>query len=263
VSGRWQGLRPGKVVSAADPERRGRVRVRVPEVYGADEEEERVPDDALPWAMPCFPFAWAPEQGSQVWVAFWQGSEEYPVWLGGWYAEGEAPAEFASSYVPEPTAYVVKTPNGHKVELRWTPGQEKVTVQSAAGLKVELDDLTQTVTVLSPGPVNVQATGPVTIQGGTIALTSLAALTLAATIMTFTGTGLMTLTGAGLLLLTTAAAVKIGAAGATRKLVDERFLTLFNAHTHTGVTPGGGATGPPAATAVPPSDYTTTNVEAN
>lgn len=47
---RFYGLYRGKVIDAADPTRKGRLRIIVPAVGGAK--------DALDWAMPCVPPGW-------------------------------------------------------------------------------------------------------------------------------------------------------------------------------------------------------------
>jgi phage baseplate assembly protein V len=41
-----------------------------------------------------------------------------------------------------------------------------------------------------------------------------------------------------------------GARGALRRLIDERFMALFNGHTHPGIQPGSGSTGAPNQTLV-------------
>lgn len=78
------GVYYGKVVDVFDPEKRGRIRVRTPHFITA-------PIESIPWAEYCAPgnggsadtgFYFIPNIGSQVVVAFVQGSIEYPVWMG-------------------------------------------------------------------------------------------------------------------------------------------------------------------------------------
>ena len=100
----WPGWWPGRVVDVADPERRGRVRVRVPQVYGSDEEAEFIADDELPWALPNSRHfagtgeAWVPPLASTVWVGFMAGDHADPIWQGGWATESDAIPEHASSW---------------------------------------------------------------------------------------------------------------------------------------------------------------------
>lgn len=80
----------GKVESNVDPLMLGRVQVSVPAVLG---------DGRLSWAMPCAPYAGAgvgffavPPVGANVWVEFEGGDPDYPIWSGGFWGVGEAPA---------------------------------------------------------------------------------------------------------------------------------------------------------------------------
>ena len=55
----------------------------------------------------------------------------------------------------------------------------------------------------------------------------------------------------------TASEINIGSSGATlRTLIDERFEALFNAHTHGGVTTGGGTSGVPSVPLIPGAQNT-------
>lgn len=143
----WTGWWPGTVVSRADPERRGRCRVRVPQVYGAITEDEFIADDELPWALPSQPTyngageAWTPPPGAAVWVTFIGGDHESPIYHGGWPTADDAIPEHVSSYNGEgPTTRVIKTENGHLFEMRYFPGQERIQLRTAGGISVTLYD---------------------------------------------------------------------------------------------------------------------------
>lgn len=87
-----EGLYEGKVAYTADPLNLGRVKVRIPlkndltgvQLPGYPESSAKAPVEALPWAWPCaMPGTFVvPEVGSTVIVAFRQGNNEYPVYLG-------------------------------------------------------------------------------------------------------------------------------------------------------------------------------------
>lgn len=86
----------GKVENNIDPMMIGRVQVSVPAVLG---------DGRLSWALPCAPYAGPgvgffaiPPIGANVWVEFEGGDPDYPIWSGGFWGVGEAPAEPA---IPE------------------------------------------------------------------------------------------------------------------------------------------------------------------
>ena len=74
--GKYRGL----VVDNYDPEQAGRLRVRVPEIFGDGDTE--------PWAVPSWPPGSTPEQhqppevGAEVGVEFEAGDVGRPIWDG-------------------------------------------------------------------------------------------------------------------------------------------------------------------------------------
>lgn len=88
---RYYGIYYGKVEQRIDPERMGRVKVRI---FGLHGDEMQVED--LPWALPNAT-AWnkggffnVPPIGTVVTIQFQTGDPEYPVWTGGhWGIIGE------------------------------------------------------------------------------------------------------------------------------------------------------------------------------
>jgi len=136
---------PAVVVDTKDPEKRGRIKARAPQIWGDDEaEDEFVPDADLPWAFPSFPThdLHVPEAGDGVILLFWGGSPTKPIWFGQFLGNDDAFAEFASSYTPEPKTRMLRTANGHVIEMRWVEDQEKIRVVSAGGLSFEMCDPT-------------------------------------------------------------------------------------------------------------------------
>jgi len=184
---------PGVVVSTIDPLKVGRVKVRVPQVYGdSDSTDEFIPDAALPWARPSLPahdFHAGFEVGDGVWVSFWGGEASEPIWHGQFIGNGDAPPEFVTSYTPTPKTRILRTTNGHLIEMRWVEGQETIRLVTAGQAKVELVD---GVAAVPPGPritvsigdkqvelnmatgalTVVNASGPVNVVGQGITLTS-------------------------------------------------------------------------------------------
>jgi phage baseplate assembly protein V len=67
------------------------------------------------------------------------------------------------------------------------------------------------------------------------------------TTITFNASGIATVTGATVIINGDNVILGDSGAGSVRKLVDERFKTLFDAHVHSGVTAGGANTGVPTA----------------
>jgi len=80
----------GKVVQRVDPDRLGRLKVRV---QGIHSDDIKVED--LPWAWPQVPCSthcgiwFIPPLDSWVRVTFESHDHEYPVWSGGWFATDE------------------------------------------------------------------------------------------------------------------------------------------------------------------------------
>ena len=80
----------GQVANNIDPMLMGRVQVSVAAVLG---------DGRMSWAMPCAPYAGSgvgffcvPPVGANVWVEFEAGDPDYPIYSGGFWGVGEAPA---------------------------------------------------------------------------------------------------------------------------------------------------------------------------
>ena len=89
-SGPFHGIYPGKVETNIDPLSMGRIQVSVADVGGSS---------ILSWALPCLPVTGrsmgmftVPPVGAGVWVTFVRGDTDYPVWMGGYYANGDAPS---------------------------------------------------------------------------------------------------------------------------------------------------------------------------
>lgn len=116
--GKYRGL----VTDNGDPTNRGRVKVQVPAVFR----------DLELWAMPCLPFTGdntglylVPEVGAGVWVEFEAGDPSYPIWNGGYWADGELPQDQAG--------------NGATPSLK--------IMRSESGLLIALNDKTQAINI--------------------------------------------------------------------------------------------------------------------
>jgi len=94
----WTGLFFGTVEDIQDPERLGRVKIRVFQVHHEDKNQE--PTESLPWA-PYVSFGgapgsgayWVPQVGAQVVVGFFHGDPSKPICLGTVYRQTESPVE--------------------------------------------------------------------------------------------------------------------------------------------------------------------------
>jgi len=150
------------VVDNNDPEMLGRVRLKVPEVFG----EVLVTD----WAFGKVGITGSdgkhekgdfhvPDKDDAVWCEFESGNPNYPVWSGTWYskstpppvlAQGDAdttvqPVYHATGIAPDPYRakypynHVFKTLSGHTVEFDNTPDQERIKLFHSSGTFVDID----------------------------------------------------------------------------------------------------------------------------
>jgi Type VI secretion system/phage-baseplate injector OB domain len=119
----------GKVEVNFDPLGLGRIQVSVPDVMG---------DGTMAWAMPCLPGAGPgvgifviPPQGANVWVEFERGDPDYPIYAGGFWGLGEAPATLGPT---QPLTRIWKGDN-FTLEVLDAPGLGELTlsVMTATG----------------------------------------------------------------------------------------------------------------------------------
>jgi uncharacterized protein involved in type VI secretion and phage assembly len=127
VRGRHFGKYRGTVIDNADPKKKGRLKVSVPAV---------LPPSLADWAMPCVPYAGnqvgllaIPAVGSGVWVEFEAGDISFPIWVGCFWADDEAPGGAA------PEVKMFKT---EKTGLRLDDKNEQVTLAPDSGASVTL-----------------------------------------------------------------------------------------------------------------------------
>jgi uncharacterized protein involved in type VI secretion and phage assembly len=105
-----------------------RIKAKVPSVLG---------ETQTGWCMPCVPyagpkvgFAFLPEIGSGIWIEFEGGDVSYPIWVGGYWREGEFPADAAQQ------VKVIITKASHK--LKFDDGQGSITLSDPNGNTVTL-----------------------------------------------------------------------------------------------------------------------------
>jgi phage baseplate assembly protein gpV len=106
-----------------------RIKARVPSVLGETETGWCMP--CVPYAGPSVGFAFLPETGSGVWMEFEGGDVSYPVWVGGYWREGECPGDAATDV----KVIVTTAP----LELKLDDGGQSVTLTDPNGNTVTLD----------------------------------------------------------------------------------------------------------------------------
>lgn len=142
IERRFYGKYRGFVVDNDDPEKLGRLKVKVPSVLGNEV--------VTGWALPCMPYAGAadqgmlfiPEQDAGVWIEFEEGDLEFPVWVGAFWSkpegESELPkpndAEGAEEDIQSPvTRKIIKTLKGHTIQFEDKDGEESIRIVQISG----------------------------------------------------------------------------------------------------------------------------------
>src|SRR5262245_10104673 len=129
VEHRYYGKYRAFVEDNADPENRGRLRLRIPAVLG--------PDVVSGWALPCAPFGgvagqgffFIPDTDAGVWVEFEAGSLEHPVWVGTFWSKPGGTTEVpppADNQQP-PTSKIIRTAK-HTIELADEDNKEAIRI---------------------------------------------------------------------------------------------------------------------------------------
>jgi len=102
---RFYGKYRGTVINNVDPMQLNRVLVQVPEVLGPGVSS---------WAMPCLPFAgtqtgvyYFPPPQAGVWVEFEGGDADYPIWVGGFWANAAEVPAMATAAPPGVQRFVI------------------------------------------------------------------------------------------------------------------------------------------------------------
>ena len=128
LRGRFYGKYRG-IASDVDPAT-CRIKAKVPAVLG---------DTETGWCMPCVPYAgpgvgiaFLPEVNSGVWIEFEGGDVSFPIWVGGYWRDGEVPPDVGAAV----KVIVTKAPH----ELKFDDDQQSVTITDPNGNTVSLDD---------------------------------------------------------------------------------------------------------------------------
>jgi uncharacterized protein involved in type VI secretion and phage assembly len=141
---RFFGKYRGIVTSNEDETNRGRLKVRVPSVWGETMEV---------WAMPCLPYTGntvgtyaIPEPKAGVWVEFEGGDTSFPIWTGGYWADDELPKNHEGNRV-KPDTRIIRSEKGlmitfndstETLALSDTDGKNMLTIEVQQGGKLKL-----------------------------------------------------------------------------------------------------------------------------
>jgi uncharacterized protein involved in type VI secretion and phage assembly len=231
---RCYGKYRGFVTNNKDEQQRGRVRLKVPALFG---------DAELGWAEPCLPFGGLPEQGffaipevgAQVWVEFEAGDPDKPIWTGAfWPQQADVPAEAQKA---EPTTRLLKTPSGHMLQFDDAKGEERIRLSHRTGAQLSVEsDGSLTLTNAKGARITLHADGGKVVvddaNGNTLTMHK------AGTVLKDSSGSEIEMTGAGINIkakssvTVDAAQVLLGGAGGEPLLRGTTFFTMFCGHTH-------------------------------
>lgn len=152
----------GVVADNRDPLMLGRIKARVPDIYG---------DEDSGWALPSTPYAGdgvglfaVPPTDASVWIEFEHGDPDYPIWTGCFWAQGELPVTPAA-----PEKKVLKTDVG-TITLDDTPGAGGITIETQAGMKIVMNTTGIEITDGQGG--SIKLSGPqVSVNNGALEVT--------------------------------------------------------------------------------------------
>lgn len=136
---RFYGKYRGSVRNNIDPLMKGRIMVEVPDVGGSLLSS---------WAMPCLPVAGmnmgmftVPPMGAGVWVEFERGDPDYPIWVGGYYAEADVPL-MARMVPPGVSGITLQTLAKNGLVISDLPGPTGgILMQTSTGAMISVSDV--------------------------------------------------------------------------------------------------------------------------
>jgi uncharacterized protein involved in type VI secretion and phage assembly len=171
---RFYGKYRGSVESIADPERRGRVTLKVPDVLGKQTST---------WAEPCVPLAgptgfpmgvfFVPPERTAVWVEFEGGDTNHPIWVGCiWAGDGGAglPGQAYRGLEGSPSV-VMQTRGRNSLVISDGPAPDGgITLASASGARISINEAG--ITIVSADGARIElASGKVNVNRGALEVT--------------------------------------------------------------------------------------------
>ncbi|GAB1257657.1 hypothetical protein NBRC116494_21590 [Aurantivibrio plasticivorans] len=248
VQKRYYGKYRGFVADNLDPEKRGRIKVRVPSLLG---------DQDTGWALPCSPFGGLADQGlfmvpeidSQIWVEFEEGNLDKPIWVGVfWQQTSDTPSEAA---IEEPTTRMIKTTSGHVLQFDDKAGEEQFRLFHPAGSELLVNpEGTVSYTDAGGSSITLDAeSNSIVIEdsnGNTTTMDS------SGTIIEDSNGNKIEMAAAGITVKATKIVLKgeqveLGGEGGEPLIKGQTFLSMYNSHTHVAT-----SIGAPTAPPVPP-----------
>lgn len=184
----YYGFYQAKVINNIDPEGRGRVQLRVLGLHSNNTNEsfeDGIPDDDLPWAEQAAPILGGfastnkpgitvtPEPDSLVWIFFWGGNHNSPIYFAQVVCNGDRDSAVDSLEEDKSEITVIKTKSGNKIKISDVEDNEEIVFSignTMAAIQIKNTkskgvNINITSGSTSKGEVNIQA-GQVNIMSG-------------------------------------------------------------------------------------------------
>lgn len=195
---RYYGVAEGLVTNVDDPQKLGRVKIKLP-WFDPDMETEWCRVRQF-YAGNDYGAFFIPEVGDEVLVAFIHGDMRLPIILGGLYNGKDKPPSFRQGTTKDEK--LIRTKGKHEILMDDSAGKKSIKIKTEGGQTVELEDTSNKITIKTKTGQSITIEpGKITVEAATIILS---------------GTD-----------------VKLGGAGAAQSVVlGQALLAAFNAHTH-------------------------------
>jgi len=234
------------VVDNQDPQKRGRLRLMIPSVFGNQQTD---------WALPCLPYGgltgqgmfFVPDVDAQVWGEFEEGDIHKPLWVGTFWQQASDVPEDASK--EEPTTRMIQTSSGHILQFDDEEGQAKFRLHHPSEAEMVIDkNGSISLTDASGALFNMDAENSEIIvedaNGNMITMNS------SGTTVEDANGNVIEMAASGVTVkapkvVVKASQVDLGGEGGEPVIKGTSFLSLFATHIHTVAPVVGGPTSPP------------------
>lgn len=137
---RYYSLYRGQVTDNTDPDHRGRITIKVPSLFGDKELATLAEPRDFRGAGPNKGDFYPPDIDDWVFVEFEMGDPNYPIYSGGWHADGELSEDEFPHVDDAPTTKGTMNAYGHVFKFSEEEGKQKIYLSTPAGHYFILDD---------------------------------------------------------------------------------------------------------------------------
>lgn len=141
---RYYGEYNGTVHDNKDPEKRGRLQVKVPALWGTQVHDYWAEPSGAVMTGANAGIWFIPKVGDRIKVTFYKGNQSYPMWKHGDFATTGNSLVAIYDETGEPTGVLIKTYSGHSISLLQQGDYIELKHQSGGSIKINTSDLSMT-----------------------------------------------------------------------------------------------------------------------